>query len=315
MTASAISAVTRLTLAAALALGACSGRPASYLPGGCGRVSVTLTVGGDPEAAVDLVHRRIGALAETGRVTIVDASVRIIDGDSLNATVILAFGPRCDGTGSQREAVVDAFARSTSVTFHRCGDADAVAAVLAELGAALGGARVVADPGATGGIDVWPAAGVDPVAALAGRPLPDGVRVLREPLSDPADPGRQRLWVLLDPPAVGSDAIARATQQQDELGRPGVMIDLDATGAAAFATLTAESVGRPVAIVINGEVRMAPVVREAITGGRLRIDLGAAKTPAAQLAEARDLALALSAGRLAVREGAGAVSEICVGPR
>ena len=48
---------------------------------------------------------------------------------------------------------------------------------------------------------------------------------------------------------------------------------------------------------------------------RLRIDLGAANTPAAQLAEARDLALALSAGRLAVREGAGAVSEICVGPR
>ena len=67
---------------------------------------------------------------------------------------------------------------------------------------------------------------------------------------------------------------------------------LDARGAKQFAQVTSANVGRNLAIVLDGTVESAPVIREPITGGRGQI------TGRFDFAEAQDLANVLRNGAL-----------------
>jgi preprotein translocase subunit SecD len=67
---------------------------------------------------------------------------------------------------------------------------------------------------------------------------------------------------------------------------------LDAAGAQQFAQLSSANVGRQLAIVLDGNVESAPVIREPITGGRGQI------TGRFDFAEAQDLANVLRNGAL-----------------
>lgn len=70
-----------------------------------------------------------------------------------------------------------------------------------------------------------------------------------------------------------------------------VQVELTPAAATRFGEATKANVGRKMAIVVDGKVAMAPVVREAITGGRLMItlqDAGAAAALAARLQPPRD---------------------------
>ena len=51
------------------------------------------------------------------------------------------------------------------------------------------------------------------------------------------------------------------------MGEPEISFTLRPDGAAAFARLTPENVGRQVAIVMDGKVFSAPVIRSPIEGG------------------------------------------------
>lgn len=62
-------------------------------------------------------------------------------------------------------------------------------------------------------------------------------------------------------------------------GRPALYVTLDEEGARRLEASTKKNIGAPLAIVIDGEVRSAPIVREAITGGQIMIDLGPDATP------------------------------------
>ncbi len=73
---------------------------------------------------------------------------------------------------------------------------------------------------------------------------------------------------------------------------PVVNFKLDNVGARRFAELTKENIGRPFAIVLDGKVITAPVIRSAITGGSGEI------SGSFTSAEANDLALLLRAGAL-----------------
>lgn len=75
---------------------------------------------------------------------------------------------------------------------------------------------------------------------------------------------------------------------------PYVSLTFDGPGASAFADLTRRSIGRKVFIVIDSEVNSAPVVMEAITGGRAMITLGGKGT----LEKAKQLAQVLAGGAL-----------------
>ncbi len=93
------------------------------------------------------------------------------------------------------------------------------------------------------------------------------------------------------------DNINDAQPSFDEMGAPAVSINLDGTGGTIFAELTSQNVGKRMAMVLidqgKAEVVTAPVIRSAITGGRVQI------SGSMSSAEANDTSLLLRAGSLA----------------
>jgi len=75
-------------------------------------------------------------------------------------------------------------------------------------------------------------------------------------------------------------------------GDPYVSIEFDRNGARIFERITAENVGKRLAIVLDNTVYSAPVIREKIAGGSAMIEGGFTD------AEAKDLAIVLRAGAL-----------------
>ena len=86
-----------------------------------------------------------------------------------------------------------------------------------------------------------------------------------------------------------TDAQPSFDQQTNE---PVVTFRFDASGGRRFGAATSENVGRPFAIVLDGKVVSAPVIRQAILGGSGQISGGFS------VQEANDLAVLLRAGAL-----------------
>lgn len=93
------------------------------------------------------------------------------------------------------------------------------------------------------------------------------------------------------------DNINDAQPSFDEQNQPAVSINLDNAGGNIFADLTRQNINKRMAMVLidqgKSEVVTAPVIRSAITGGRVQI------SGSMQAAEANDTALLLRAGSLA----------------
>jgi preprotein translocase subunit SecD len=83
-----------------------------------------------------------------------------------------------------------------------------------------------------------------------------------------------------------------------EENRPYVGLSFDVQGAKIFEKLTAENVGKRMAIVLDNIVDSAPVIKEKIAGGHARITLGSMKSYDELLNEANDLAIVLRSGAL-----------------
>ncbi|WP_341937181.1 protein translocase subunit SecD [Marinimicrobium sp. C2-29] len=77
-----------------------------------------------------------------------------------------------------------------------------------------------------------------------------------------------------------------------DTGEPIVNFSLDNEGARRFGDMTRDNIGRALAVVLDGEVITAPVIRSVIAGGSGEISGGFTTT------EASDLALLLRAGAL-----------------
>lgn len=86
--------------------------------------------------------------------------------------------------------------------------------------------------------------------------------------------------------------VADARPAFDQMNKAYVTLNFNARGARIFERATTENVGRRMAIVLDGKVYSAPVIRERIGGGRASIS-GNFTT-----AEAQDLAIVLRAGSL-----------------
>ena len=103
----------------------------------------------------------------------------------------------------------------------------------------------------------------------------------------------RELWVLEEDAFLTGDQLEDATATRDpQFNRPQVLFELNRRGGREFQRVTGAHVDERIAIVLDGEVVSAPVVREEIRG-RGSIDLAGA-----QMAEANDLALVLRAGAL-----------------
>ena len=93
--------------------------------------------------------------------------------------------------------------------------------------------------------------------------------------------------------AVSGDRLVQASASFDQLtNEPAVVFRFDARGAREFGDITRTNVGRRFAIVLDGRVISAPVIREPIMGGTGNI------SGAMTLQEATNLAILLNAGAL-----------------
>ncbi|MDO8494131.1 MAG: protein translocase subunit SecD [Deltaproteobacteria bacterium] len=108
---------------------------------------------------------------------------------------------------------------------------------------------------------------------------------------------------LLDKTAyITGDMLKNAQVQNDQrTGDPYVSLTFNLIGAKNFADLTKEHVGELLAILLDGNLSSAPVIREPILDGRASIELGAAVSREARLQEAKDLSLVLQEGALPAR--------------
>ncbi|MEP6846366.1 MAG: protein translocase subunit SecD, partial [Panacibacter sp.] len=100
--------------------------------------------------------------------------------------------------------------------------------------------------------------------------------------------------------------VSTARQDYDERGKPAISMTMDAVGTRIWAKMTADNVGKPIAIVLDNFVYSAPNVINAIPNGNSQISGNFTIT------EAKDLADILQSGKLPAP--AKIVAEQVVGP-
>lgn len=118
--------------------------------------------------------------------------------------------------------------------------------------------------------------------AMQGKRIP-GYEVLS---------GEAGVFLVKRQPSLTGASMKRANPSVGEYGQPVVHFTLDSKGAKIFALVTQENIGRRLAIVLDEEVLMAPVIQTAITDGS-----GQIKGKFNQ-AEVQDITNVLNAGSL-----------------
>ncbi|MBT6120663.1 protein translocase subunit SecD [bacterium] len=100
--------------------------------------------------------------------------------------------------------------------------------------------------------------------------------------------------IILKTTALTGKDLKFAGPNSSQYGDPIVDIEFNAEGAKGFQNVTSRSVGKPLAIVLDGNIISAPNVNEPISGGRAQISGGFS------LIEMKDLVIKLNAGALPV---------------
>ncbi|MDT8435650.1 MAG: protein translocase subunit SecD, partial [Gemmatimonadota bacterium] len=105
----------------------------------------------------------------------------------------------------------------------------------------------------------------------------------------------RQLYVLEQEPLITGEYLADAgpATRDPQYNQPIVPFEMTRQGARIFERGTSRNVGRLMAIVLDGRVQSAPVIRQTLSR-RAQIELGAG----AEFGEAQDLALVLRAGAL-----------------
>ena len=129
--------------------------------------------------------------------------------------------------------------------------------------------------------------------ALQSR-LPQGTEIFFEKVIDPQTKRESRVPLLLETPVLMTGEMVKNAQVRigGTFNEPYVSLDLTGHGGRVFANLTEKSVGRRLAIVLDENVRSAPVIREKILGGSAQISGSFTHE------EATDLAIVLRVGAL-----------------
>jgi len=155
-------------------------------------------------------------------------------------------------------------------------------------------------------LQVFVAPSAEALAPIAARLGPSqSRRVAIECRVDSDEMGRAApkcfAWALEEPAVVRTGDVTEArVDLESATNRPCVMIELSSEGARRFEDATRAHVGRKLAIVIDGMIQSAPIVVEAIPGGRAIITVGGRPVEDA-LAEANALAASLASGALESR--------------
>ena len=122
----------------------------------------------------------------------------------------------------------------------------------------------------------------------------EGLELLYQRRVDKETRQERRLPFVVQRKAVlsGADLTTARVSIDQNTGEPYVSVEFNPAGARVFAEVTEASVGRRLAIVLDGNVHSAPVIRERIPSGQAQITGGFTTE------EATDLAIVLRAGAL-----------------
>ncbi len=127
---------------------------------------------------------------------------------------------------------------------------------------------------------------------LEGK-IPEGAEILFETaISEPDGRAYSIPYLVKKEAVLTGDVLQDARVTIGDFNEPIVSITFDSKGAREFDELTAANIGKRMAVVLDGKVYSAPVIRDRISGGRAIIE-GTFTT-----AEANDLAVVLRAGAL-----------------
>lgn len=123
------------------------------------------------------------------------------------------------------------------------------------------------------------------VECRPGRAKPEGTETMKMVhRAKSTSPGSEDVFFVSRAPLLGQAAVKSAKATTDSLGHPSIEINLTKQGRKQFAEITREHIGEHMAIVINGGLYSAPIIRSEIPGGKAVI------TGDFQLDEARELA-------------------------
>ncbi len=107
-----------------------------------------------------------------------------------------------------------------------------------------------------------------------------------------------RTYYLFRTAELEGDSVADAYKFWDPTtNRPAVLIIFDRNGGRRFGEMTSKNVGKKMAIILDNRVNSAPVIQDAITGGRSTITMGG-RSNAEIDREADDLVSVLKTGSL-----------------
>jgi preprotein translocase subunit SecD len=130
-----------------------------------------------------------------------------------------------------------------------------------------------------------------PDALMTNGHLPPATEILPGALGVPGDPSGTLYYLVKKVALVTGRDLRNARPSLDENNQPAVSFTLNTEGGRKFGNVTAEHVGRPLAIVLDGRVRSAPRIDTRITtDGSIHGNF--------TQQEAQDLALILRAGAL-----------------
>ncbi len=131
-------------------------------------------------------------------------------------------------------------------------------------------------------------------------------RIVKNIIERVNEEGEKEIEYDLGETLLTGDKLKLAKVGYDQLGKPKVDIQLTDEGGELFEKITGDNVGRQLAIVLDGKVESAPVIKTKISGGRAEI------TGIRSLQEAKDLALVLRTGALPVEMDI--IEERTIGP-
>lgn len=119
--------------------------------------------------------------------------------------------------------------------------------------------------------------------ALSGK-VPEGREILYGEDLDETGRINQRPYLVMKQTLLTGDRLTEAKVGIDQYNKPAVSISFDSEGARIFERITAENVGRQLAIVLDGVVHSAPRIQERIGGGNAQITGNFTHDEAAKLA-------------------------------
>jgi preprotein translocase subunit SecD len=134
---------------------------------------------------------------------------------------------------------------------------------------------------------------IDPERAVR-EGVPEGLEILYQRRVDRETRQERRVPFVVQKRAVltGADLSTARVSIDQNTSEPYVSVEFNPAGARVFAEVTEASVNRRLAIVLDGNVHSAPVIRERIPSGQAQITGGFTTE------EATDLAIVLRAGAL-----------------